>query len=307
MKHTFLTTMCARIPAWLGLSAGLLAAGSASAVSLYTSDVDPEELEPKKPEIVLSYGYPDLGDDSNAAQVAETLGIKDKDMGGLEHFFWQNDPYADWHWVISGKFLANPEDAALHIQLTKPEKVSLKVDYYRWLEYDYGAGIWYPPRDSFFVLSSDALEEKINKLKVSLQLTPSDLVKLKLNYSFLKREGASLSTRFGDDYQYLVTGIKSRGVVPTLNEGKETIQRGDISVVRQDGVSRTGIRMHAQRRESERERTSERAASQPSRNRYSVQEETTKGCPNGPQPRSPKGWRWPASTCSASPPSPGSS
>jgi opacity protein-like surface antigen len=274
MKAIFADKIRGRMPAMAGLSAGLLAAASASGVNLYTSETD--EPEPRAPQFVVSYGYPDLKEGSSAAQMAETLGFKDEDMGGLEDFFWQNDPYADWHWVISGSFLVNPEDASLHLKLTKSEKLTLQVDYYRWMEYDNGAGIYYPARDSFFVLSADALEEEINKLQVSLQLMPSDGLTLTLDYSLLTRDGESLSTRFGDDYQYLVTGIKSRGVVPALNEGKETVHRGELSLVKQDGVDRSGVRVHAQRREVDKSRTTERAASQPSRNRYSVQEETSK-------------------------------
>ncbi|MGC9452254.1 MAG: hypothetical protein ACP5I4_12505 [Oceanipulchritudo sp.] len=260
----------------LALTAAVFGATPAGALTLYTVDTE-KEPEPAQPEMVLSYGYPDVDRaKTNPAQLAETLRILDKDLGGVERYFYQNDPYADTHVILDGHWLLNPEEAAIRLKISRPEKLKLQIDYYRWMEYDYGAGNYYPPRDAFFVLSPDALEEEINRLKVRFELALTDTLKLKLNYRLLDRDGGSLSTRFGDDFQYQVTGsMKSRNIVPALNTGKETVHAVDLSLVRQEYINRSGLRVHFQRRETERQRLTERAASQPTANRFTTHEENT--------------------------------
>jgi hypothetical protein len=225
--------------------------------------------------MTVTYGRPDIESLSSLPQVAESLSIEDRDQGGIENFYFANDPDSDWRVYMDGQWLARPEQLSLSLEIFKPEKFSLDLDYQRWIEYDNPAGIYYPPTDAFFTLSSEALEEEINKLKITFTGTPSDTIEWKIGYRFFNRDGQSLSTSFGDDYQYAVTGTKSRGIVPALVDGEETVQSVDVSLVRDDDETKTGLRLHYQRREVDRERVAERAASQPAANRFQRQEDAS--------------------------------
>ena len=264
-----------RILVWLGIVSAIAAAHAASGVTFYTVETD--EPEPAKPEISVTYGYPDLNAEDNPVQFAESSRIKDDDMGGIE-LFWQNDIYADWRVIIDGQLFDNPEQYKLRYQLFKPESFYFTVDFTRWMKYDNGDGIYYPPQDAYFTLSDEALEETITRLLVSIEGMPSFEVNWKVEYSLLERDGQSLSTRFGDDLQYAIgaNSTRPRKIVPALVEGEESVHTVDARLARNDGGNRTGLRLHFQRRESDRSRITERAASQPSANRYTTQKETTK-------------------------------
>lgn len=262
---------CTPLLTRLALSISLFLAGPAYAVSFYTSDT--EEPEPRRNEMTVTYGRPDIESLSSLPQVAESLNLEDRYLGGFEKFYFANDPDSDWRVFMDGQWLVRPEQLTLSIEILKPEKFSLNLDYQRWIGYDNPAGIYYPPTDSFFTLSAAALEEEINKLKITLTGTPSDTIEWKIGYRFFNRDGQSLSTRFGDDNQYAVTGTPSRGIVPALVDGEETVHSVDLSLVRDDDENKTGLRLHYQRREVERQRVTERAASQPAANRFTRQEE----------------------------------
>jgi hypothetical protein len=228
---------------WLALGSCLVANASIPNVSLYTSET--EEPQPQRNEIVVTIGDVNITDGSSAQQIAETLGIDDNTtVGGIEKFYWANSEDADWRIFLDGRILSWSDQISVNLLALKPEEKMLKIEYQSWKDYDYGAGIYYAPTDSFPVNSSEALEERIQKFKVAFQVQPSYELKLKVEYSALLREGSSLSTSFGDDYQYLILRTVSRGIVPSLVEGEETVHNLDVSVEHNEEVSRKGLRIH---------------------------------------------------------------
>ena len=259
---------------WLALSTGILSSGSAFGVDLYTIDTD--EPEPRKNEVVLNYGAPEFDEGDAVAQAAQSLRIPDTNLGGIERFHIQNSDDSDWRVYIDGRWLVNPDEILISLEAFKEESIFLDIDFRHWVEYDYGAGIYYPPTDAFFILSADALEEEINKLEVTFRFKPSDSVQWKIGYSFFNREGDSVSTRFGDDFQYDIGRTVSRGIVPAMNTGEETVHKVELGVEKSDDVDKAGVRIFYQRREVDRQRVVERAASQASANRFTRQEEESK-------------------------------
>lgn len=259
----------------IGAGVALLVAGNlAGAVDLYT--VDTETPEPRQNELTISYAEPSLDDTDNPAVVAEVLGLEDRASYGVERLYWANDPDSDWRIFLDGHFLTRPDDYSISLEAVKPEEKLLKIDFQYWKDFDYAAGIYYPARNAFFTLNPDTLSETIKRFKISFKMTPSFENSWKLSYSLFERSGSSLSTAYGDDYQYRLQGIASRGYVPSLLEGKETVQKIDFAFKRQEEADRKGFRVHYQTRESDRTRTTERGVLEPSANRYSRTEEDNK-------------------------------
>lgn len=255
---------------WSVATSGLLA-GNGYGVDLYTSDT--ETPEPRSNELTISTSKPDFDDSLNPSAITDSIGIKDEYAFGVERLYWENDPDSDWRLFLDSQFLFRPDDYKVRFQAVKPDERILTIDFRYWEEYDYGAGIYYPARDSFYVLDPDLLRETIKRFKISYQAMPSYENRWKITYSLFERTGDSLSTRFGDDYQYRVRGIKSRGMVPSMISGDERVQKLDFEFKRQEEVDRKGFRVHYQMRESDRQRTSERGAVDASAHRYSRSEE----------------------------------
>ncbi|HSH09684.1 MAG TPA: hypothetical protein VK995_04815 [Oceanipulchritudo sp.] len=258
---------------WLAFSTGILMSGAAYGVNLYT--IDTEEPEPRQSEMVLRFDGRTIDEDANASQVAETLGFEDTNRAGAERFYWENSPDSDWRIYMDGRWLVNPDEVALSIEAFKPEVLYVNVDFQHWVEYDYGAGVWYPPTGSFFTLAPDLLPKKISKFKLTLRATPSDEVEWKFGYSYFNRDGASLTTSFGDDYQYIIGRTVSRGIVPGRVDTDETVHTFELGGEYNDDLTRGGMRLHFQRREIDRTKAVERAASQPGANRYTTDKEST--------------------------------
>ncbi len=265
---------CIHPLSWFTLAAGLVMAVPVSAVDFYTSDT--EEPEPKPNEISFRFNAPSIDEDDNAAQVAETLGIEDANQIGLQRFYYANDPDSDWRFIMDGRWLVQPEEIYLSVDVFKPESFYVNIDFQHWIDYDYGAGIYYPPTNTFAVLDPDLLSKKISKFKLTLRAIPGDSVEWDFGYSFFNRDGMSVSTIFGDDYQYVLGRTQSRGIIPALNDIKETVNTLELGVKSEDGITRSGARVFFQRRESERTRSVERAAQQPSRNRFTTDEQSSK-------------------------------
>ena len=241
------------------------------AVELYTMDT--EEPEPHQPELVVSYVEPDFDTGSSQPQFAQDYGIEDSSGINLERFYWENSEDGDWRIYLDSRWLSLPDEIRVRFEMHNNESVFFDLEFNQWKEYDYGSGVWYPPTDTFALLPLATLEEEINKIDLSLRLHTTDTVRLILGYGFFNRDGQSLSTRFGDDFQYRIGGTPSRGIIPALYDGEETVHRVDARIERQDGVDRAGLRLHYQRREVDRQHVVERAASQPSANRYTTSEE----------------------------------
>lgn len=248
-----------------------LGALTAGAVELYTSGTD--EPEPRRPEVILSYGEPSLEGDSSEAQLREDFGLREGDTGGLERLYWENAGGSDWRIYLDAHALANPDEYGVDLEMNKGEKIYFDLNFRHWKAYDNGAGIWYPPTGDFPVFSAKALEKKINAIDISLQVQTSDLVRVELAYGFFNRKGKGLSTRFGDDYQYAIGGTPSRGIIPAVIDGEESVHTIDFRLVREDWLDRAGLRLHYQRRSVDRKHIVERAARQPSANRFTTQEE----------------------------------
>ncbi|NDV63098.1 hypothetical protein G0Q06_11595 [Puniceicoccales bacterium CK1056] len=241
------------------------------AVQLYTSET--EEPEPLTSEIVVSYGDVSIDDDESALQLRDDTGLEDGETGGIERLYLQAGEDGDWRFYLDGRLLFDPDDFAIRLEINRDESIFIDLDFYSWKEYEFGSGVLYPPRNTFAVLSSEALEKEINKLKLTLRMHTSDTGRIQLSYTFFERKGSSLSTRFGDDFQYQATGIRSRNIIPALIDGSETVHTVDAKVSREDGIDRTGMRLHYQRRTVDRSRVTERAAQQASANRFSTQSE----------------------------------
>lgn len=260
---------------WLLLTAGTALGGEGIGVVLTTSET--ETPEPRRPEIVISFADPTLRGGANPAVVAESLGLEDVYSFGVERLYWENDPDADWRVYLDSQFRFRPDDLSVRFEAFQADEKYFNLDFQLWEKYDYGSGIYYPPTDASFMLSPEQLSEEIMQLKVSYRFLPSSESSWKVSYSFFERSGSSLSTRFGDDYQYIATSArKSRGIVPAVEEGKETIHSAQLEFKKQSEVKRSGVRVHWQRRESERTRVVERAASSTIRNRTNRHAETTK-------------------------------
>ena len=235
--------------------------------------VETEEPLPQESELVLTYAQPYLNANDNAAAVAGALGFEDRHLGGIEHFYFANDSNADWRLYLDGRVFLQPEEIAVNIEAFKLDRLAFDLQFQHWIEYDHGAGIWYPPTDAYFLLLPDTLEEELNQLVLSITGTPSDTVSWKFKYRLFDRDGHSLSTVFGDNFQSAVGQAASRGIVPAEIDGRETIHRVEASIERHEGMDITGLNIFYQRREVDRKRVVERAASQPSANRFTRQEE----------------------------------
>ena len=247
-------------------------AGEGFGVNLVTSET--EAPRPRQSEISISYSETSLQEGSTPAVVAESLGLEDMYSFGLERLYWENDPDADWRIYLDSRIRVRPDDIALSLEAFKADEKYFNLEFQTWEEYDYGAGIYYPAGNTYFILSPEQLEEEITRLKLSYRFLPTSVSSWKIGYSFFERSGSSLSTRFGDDYQYFATsGLKSRGVVPAVESGEERVHSADFEYKKQDEVERTGVRAYWQRRTSERTRVVERAFKQAARKRFNRHEE----------------------------------
>ena len=195
-----------------------LSFGTAQGVEFQTSETD--EPEPRENELSFSYGKLEFDDGSSLGQAAESARLIDKESGGVERLYWENDEDSDWRIYVHGRWLANPDEVDFTLEAFKLEEIFLDMSFRHWVEYDFGAGIYYPPTNGFFTLSDEALEEEVDQFKLTLRFKPTEVLQLKIGYDFFSREGQSLSTAFGDDYQYQISRTISRGVVPALVEGK---------------------------------------------------------------------------------------
>ncbi|MEX0330482.1 MAG: hypothetical protein AB3N64_03570 [Puniceicoccaceae bacterium] len=268
-------TACFKQLTWLALSSAMFLPASVSGVQFYTSDT--EEPEPRQNELSFTYTSSEFEDDANLGQAAESVRVLDKDGGGVENFHYENDPYADWRFLMDGRWLVNPDELSLTIEAFKLEEIFFDLEFRHWVEFDFGGGVWYAPRNAYFTLSDSALEEEIDQLKVSLRFKPTDTLQLRVAYDFFNREGQSLSTVFGDNYQYRVSGQpKSRGIVPALSEGQETVHKVEIGIEHKEEINRAGARAFYQSRESDKKLTVERGASDARANRYATHQQETK-------------------------------
>jgi hypothetical protein len=250
----------------------LTAASSLAAVELYTSDT--EEPEPRQPVISLAGGYADVKDGLNEALALEQDGLQDGVTGGIERLYWENGSDGDWKFYVDSFALLDPDRYGVNLEMHNGYNVFFDLNFLQWHEYDFGSGIWYPITDTFAVLSANALEQEINKLDISLRFSPRDSLWIELAYGFFNRDGQSLSTRFGDNFQYRVPGgMNSRGIIPALMEGEETVHTFDAKLTREDGIDRAGLRFHYQRRSVDRQHVVERATAEPSANRTTTQKE----------------------------------
>lgn len=253
-------------------AAFLAGAGLAGGTEIYTSPT--EEPEVRKDELVLSFGHTTLQEGSESAFQAATGEMAGR-RAGLDSFYSASDPYGDWVYYLEGRAMAYPDEISFDFELFKPERFSIELSFQRWTEFDHPGGIWYTPSDTYLMLAPEALETDINRVQLTLRYTPSDTLAWQLRYTLLDRSGDSLSTRFGDDFQYRVTGPRSRGIVPALKTTDETVHTVDLSLQQQEEAKRTGVRLHYERRQSDNKLVAERAVQEPGANRFQRQEEST--------------------------------
>ncbi len=253
---------------WLAM--GLLATVPLSAGLDAVSMEEDAELEPKKNQVVFSTSLISVKDGSNAAEVANVLGLENGYQAGIAYFYWTEEK-GDWIITADGRLLVNPLDLSLNLLAVKPEEAEFKIHFSRWTEFDNPAGVYYPQADRVPILSAQALEEEISRLQVSYKWMPSDTITWKVSLDSFERDGQSLSTTFGDDFQYLYKQTVSRGYVPSLVDGTEQVHKLDVSVRSEEEAKRHGVRASYQRRDVERSKITERAESHPEANRYQVQ------------------------------------
>ena len=268
-------TACIQKLSWLALSTVMLLPASVYGVQFYTSDTD--EPEPRENELSFTYSSVEFDDGANAAQAAESVRVIDNDGGGVDKLHWENDPDGDWRIYVDGRWLINPDEISFTVEAFKLEQIFLDMEFRHWVEFDFGSGIWYAPQNAWFTLSDEALEEEIDQFRLDLRFKPTDTLTLRLAYDFFNREGQSLSTVFGDNYQYRVSGQpKSRGIVPALSEGQETVHKVEVAIEHKEDVNRAGARAFYQSREVDKKLTAERSASDSRRHRYQTQQQETK-------------------------------
>lgn len=252
----------------------LALSGPLEAVEVYTSNTDEPEL--KQREFVFSYGDTDLEGGSSEAALREDTGLREGGSGGIERYYWENSVDGDWRVYFDSYWLANPDEAGVSLEIQDGFTVFFNLDFRNWTEYAFGNGVWYPPTNTFAFLSAEALEEEINKIDISLEVHPWDETRIELAYGFFSRDGEKFSTRFGDDNQFQVGGAPSRGILPALIDGDERVHTFDVRLIRQDYIDLTGFRFHYQHREVNRTHVVERAARQPSANRFTTEDESSK-------------------------------
>ncbi|MEX0323218.1 MAG: hypothetical protein AB3N63_13740 [Puniceicoccaceae bacterium] len=257
------------------LTMGLIAAVPLSAGLDAYSVEDDAELEPKKPQIVYSFSAHDFKKTSNFAEAFANLGLEDDYRGGIAYVYWSEEK-GDWIITGEGHVLVNPLDLSISLSAVKPEEAELKIEYTRWKEFDSPVGAFYPPANRLPMLGADALEEEISRLKISYKWIPSDTITWKVSFDSFLREGQSLATTFGDDFQYLYKQTVSRGYIPSFVDGKEEVHKLDVSVRSEEEAKRQGVRVSYQRRNVDRTRVTERGESHPETNRYQTQADDSK-------------------------------
>lgn len=258
----------------LCLATGLLGCSLAPAVQITTSDT--EEPQPHQPEIIVSYGDASAQDGSSLPLLLDQHGLDESGTGGIERFYWQKDDGNDWRIFLDAFALANPDKVGVDLEMQKEETVYFNLNFRQWTDYEFGSGVFYPPNQTFAILSAEALEKEIRKLDLSLRFTPRDSLWVELSYGLFSRDGQSLSTRFGDDYHFSIGGTPSRRIIPALLDSEETVHTVGAKLVREDGFNRTGLRFQYQRRSVDRTHSVERAVAQPSANRFVTQKEESK-------------------------------
>lgn len=272
MKHFHLDRAVSK--SFLIVSSAIwLGTGSLSGVKLYTTETEEPEL--KRTDVVISYGEISFDSGSNEAAFQARHGLRDSGTGGLERFYWEDDESGDWRTYVDSRWVLNPDETGVRLEIHNRETVFFDLNFQHWKQYDDVNGPWFPPTDTFAVLSAEAFEKEINKLDLSLRIHTTDLVRVELQYGFFNRKGTSLSTRFGDDFQYQIGGTPSRGIIPALIESDEEVHTFGARLIRQDGPDQAGLRLHYQRRTADQTRVVERAALQPSANRFTTQEESS--------------------------------
>lgn len=244
---------------------------SLSAVEISTTQLEsPEALSPV---ISLSGGEVYLEDGSNEAQLRQDFGLRPGGTGGLEAFRWVGDGTSDWQVFVDARLVENPDEAKVDLKMVKPEEAEFGIRFHYWTEYDAGAGPWYPVAGSRYLLTPVELEKELSRLTIRYERSLTDTLRMQLAYGLFDRQGEAMSTRYGDDFQYRIGGTPSRGLVPGVLKTAETLQTVDARFVWQDWVKLTGLRLHAQRRESSRTRLVERGAEDPVARRWTRQSE----------------------------------
>lgn len=262
------------VKVWKGLlllSLGAWMSLSLSAVEISTTEL--ESPEASQPVISLSGGEVYVEDDSNEAQLRQDFGLRPGGTGGLEAFSWVGDGTADWQVFVDARLVENPDEAKFDLKMVKPEEAEVGIRFHHWTEYDAGMGPWYPGSGNRYLLTPVELEKELSRLTISYEQSLTDTLRMHLAYSLSERRGEALSTRYGDDFQYRIGGTPSRGIVAGLFKTVETLQTLDARFVWQDWVKLTGLRLHAQRRESSRTRLVERGVEDPVAQRWTRQGE----------------------------------
>jgi len=257
-----------------GVACACVLVSPLQAVELYTSET--EEPEPRRPEVVMTYGYTSLEDDRNEALLLERSRLEEGSTGGIERLYWENSGEGDWRVYIDSYALFKPDEFGINLEIQNGWNVFFDLGFQHLTDYEFGSGIWFPPTGSFPVLSADALEKELNKLDLNLRFSPRDSLWVELGYSFFNRDGESLSTRFGNEFAYRIGGPPARGIVPALWQGEETVHTLDAKLVRIDWIDRSGLRVRYQRRSVDRSHVVEQATQQPASNRFVTQKEDSR-------------------------------
>lgn len=237
-----------------------------------TEDEEPVSLAG---ELRISAGEVSLEAGSSAAQLREDFGLRAGGRGGIESFRWVGPGSGDWQVAVDARIVQNPDTIAFVLELMRPEEETLEISVRHWTDFDNGAGLLNVAIGEQALLSPQELEKELSEVIVRYQKHLSELLVTDLGYRLFTRRGSTLSTRYGDDFQFRIGGRPSRGVVPALLESDETVQSAEGRLQWQDGVRRTGLRAQVQRREADRLSLVERGVADAVANRCTRQQERT--------------------------------
>lgn len=146
-------------------------------------------------------------------------------FGGIEDFHYQGNVAKDTTLSIDGHALFDNEDYSLHLGLVKEKVGYLRFSYDEFRTWYNGDGGFFPPSDTFYPLSGDALELDRGQIIFEGGLTLDNAPKITFRYTHTFREGEKDSSIWGPAHPE--GGTLLRGISPSfydINEHSDSFQ-----------------------------------------------------------------------------------